>query len=157
VRARKGYTLKSTFLVRTALVGESSQIADFFLRNVTTYVDRDTPYHAYIESLILKPTKVSVIAVTVESNHRDMMKVIGYLSVDLIERPRGGVIAYLGEVLVDNKHRRLGVASDMIKFGIDQASRKGCHRLILNSTNEKLDLYKRLGFEEWEMALKINL
>jgi GNAT superfamily N-acetyltransferase len=145
------------FSVRCAAFGDASSVADFFRSNATLHVDSGLCYETYIESIIKQSSKLSIIALNNEPNSTGLHATVGYLSLDLMQRPRGGIVAYLGEVLVADDHRRLGIGSMMVKFGLDQALKLGSHRVILNASVERLAFYRRLGFEDWEIALRIDL
>jgi len=73
------------------------------------------------------------------------------------EEPVGGMAicligkaAFVMNMIVSPKHRRLGIAQNMIKQASSIASKKGCETMLVSSADntEALSLYGKVGFHE---------
>jgi GNAT superfamily N-acetyltransferase len=61
----------------------------------------------------------------------------------------GGRVAVVESVHVASDARRHGIGEAMMRFAIDEARRRGCHRVQLTSNKRRHDahrFYERLGF-----------
>ncbi|MEM3596779.1 MAG: GNAT family N-acetyltransferase [Candidatus Bathyarchaeia archaeon] len=58
-----------------------------------------------------------------------------------------GKIGWIGNVVVDEKYRRKGAGSILIKHAINHLKRKGAETIGLYSYKEKANFYARLGFK----------
>jgi GNAT superfamily N-acetyltransferase len=62
---------------------------------------------------------------------------------------RGGCVAQIESVHVASDVRRRGIGEAMMRHAIDEARRRGCHRVQLMSNKRRVDahrFYTRLGF-----------
>ncbi|MEM3565979.1 MAG: GNAT family N-acetyltransferase [Candidatus Bathyarchaeia archaeon] len=58
-----------------------------------------------------------------------------------------GKIGWIGNVIVDEKYRRKGAGSILVKYAINHLRSKGAETLGLYSYKEKIDFYATLGFK----------
>ncbi len=144
--------------VRLLLVNDAHLISDFFINNSEIFTPREK-LPGYIESYLNTPTKFCFGAVLpVKKFDNDSgEQIIGFMSLDIIGRPRGGCFAYLGEVIVQKNYRRQGVAAKFIEYGKKFAIINNCHRIVLHCSKSIMPLYTNLGFCEWETGMCLNL
>jgi GNAT superfamily N-acetyltransferase len=72
----------------------------------------------------------------------------------------GGRVAQIESVHVASDVRRLGIGEAMMRHAIDEARRRGCHRVQLTSNSRRVDahrFYTRLGFVPSHVGFKLPL
>lgn len=73
---------------------------------------------------------------------------------------QGGLRAQVESVRVDAGHRNQGIGNELMKWTIERARERGAHVLQL-STHKSRDaahrFYKRLGFQDTHIAMKLRL
>ena len=73
---------------------------------------------------------------------------------------RGGRVALVESVHVASDVRRRGIGEAMMRFAIEEARRRGCHRMQLTSNKRRADahrFYLRLGFAASHEGFKLPL
>jgi GNAT superfamily N-acetyltransferase len=73
---------------------------------------------------------------------------------------RGGRVALIEAVHVAAPERSRGIGEVMMRFAIDEARRRGCHRMQLTSNKNRKDahrFYERLGFVASHEGMKLAL
>lgn len=73
---------------------------------------------------------------------------------------RGGLVAQLESVRVDERLRSRGLGSRMMRWAIDEARRRGCARVQLTSNLRREAahrFYERLGFSRSHLGFKLFL
>ena len=73
---------------------------------------------------------------------------------------RGGRVAVVESVHVASDARRRGIGEAMMRFAIEEARRRGCHRVQLTSNKRRTDahrFYQRLGFVASHEGMKLAL
>ncbi len=82
----------------------------------------------------------------------DKMKIIGMVSVIFLPRLNQSTLElYIPELIVLKKYRNQGIGKKLINSCILLAKEKNCHRIRLESGNQRKEshqFYKHLGFEE---------
>ena len=93
-----------------------------------------------------------------EVNH---VSVVGMISMMLLPRLNHTTLEmYVPELVVLERYRNHGIGKNLINSCIDFAKKKGCHRIILESGNQRLEshqFYKHLGFEQSALSFTKNL
>jgi len=92
----------------------------------------------------------------------DAGAVIGTLLFTAIQQiAHGGrPVAMVENVHVASAHRSRGVGGELMRWAIDEARRRGCHRLQLTSNNVRADahrFYRRLGFVASHTGMRLAL
>jgi len=110
----------------------------------------------HLAAFLQVPTKSCFAAFSreVESFHGE---IVGFGSIDVLARPRGGRIAYLGEVYVSNAYRRKGVATKIVHSVTEEADRLACHQVILHCSYDTIGFYERTGFSVWERGMRLEM
>lgn len=110
----------------------------------------------YIEDYLSSYSKRCIAAFEMKGRSGGR-SVVAFANIDVWARPRGGKIAYLGEVYVDARWRRKGIASRLVTALVEEAARLGCHRIILHCRPDAMAIYQKTGFSEWERGMCLNL
>jgi len=95
----------------------------------------------------------NVYAVVCENSKND---VVGYASIMVQTKIRGGRQGHIEDVVVNKTYRNQGIGTFLIKNLIDYAHQKRCYRIILETNDENKRFYFNLGFEYAGSALKFT-
>ena len=67
------------------------------------------------------------------------------------------IVAHLENVIVDEKYRKMGYGSRLIKNCLEFAKRAGAYKVILNCSEENVRYYEKLGFKAYEVGMRMDL
>jgi GNAT superfamily N-acetyltransferase len=89
-------------------------------------------------------------------------RVVGVLQLTIIQYVayRGGRVALVEAVFVDQEYRRRGIGESLMRWAIDRAKDGGCFRIQLTSNKRRTAahaFYARLGFEPSHEGFKLPL
>src|SRR2546422_4219169 len=88
-------------------------------------------------------------------------KIVGMVSMMLIARlNRKNLELYIPELIVGKDYQNKGIGKKLIESCIDFAKKNKCHRIRLESGNQRKDshlFYKKLGFEQSSLSFTKNL
>ena len=88
-------------------------------------------------------------------------KIIGMVSIMFLSRlNRDTLEMYVPELVVLEKHHRQGIGKKLIQSCISLAEEKKCHRIRLESGNQRKEshqFYSSLGFEQSSLSFTLNL
>ena len=88
-------------------------------------------------------------------------KIIGMVSIVFLSRLNQNTLEmYVPELIVSQNYRSKGIGKKLINFSIDLGKEKKCHRIRLesgNQRNESHKFYKHLGFENSSIFFTKNL
>ena len=91
----------------------------------------------------------------------DDMKIIGMVSIMFLSRlNRDTLEMYIPELIVLEKYQKQGIGKKLIDSCITLAKEKKCHRIRLESGNQRKEshqFYKNLGFEQSALSFTKNL
>ena len=91
----------------------------------------------------------------------DDMKIVGMVSMIFLPRlNRTTLELYIPELVVLEKYRNQGIGKKLIDSCISFAKEKKCHRIRLESGNQRKEshqFYKSLGFEQSALSFTKNL
>lgn len=89
------------------------------------------------------------------------IEIVGMMSIVFLPRlNRSTLEMYIPELIVHKKYQNQGIGKKLINFCIDLAKGKKCHRIRLESGNQRKDshqFYKNLGFEQSSLSFTKNL
>jgi len=142
--------------IRNACADDADMLSQFYATNSSFFFDNATNFRDYLVDFLGLPNKICIVACESCDNLHGYC-IVGFSSIDLIERPRGGRLAYLGEILVATNNRHQRVATQMISACIRMAMTENCHRIILHCSAELQGLYSTMGFESWDSGMKLEL
>jgi glucosamine-phosphate N-acetyltransferase len=70
---------------------------------------------------------------------------------------RGGLVGHIEDVAVRKGHEGKGVGRSVVKAAIEKAGVLGCYKVILDCRADLVDFYKKLGFSEHDVGMRIDL
>ena|ERR1041384_6441306 len=112
-------------------------------------------YYSAFEQINQDPNHESIVA---EQNGQ----VIGTLHLIFLPSVsyRGGLRAQVESVRVDKRFQSQGIGSEMMKWAMERARRRGAHVVQLTTHKSRVDahrFYERLGFQGSHLGMKISL
>jgi predicted N-acetyltransferase YhbS len=112
----------------------------------------------YIDAYLKQTDSSSFVALISSGEDETLVnpEVIGFANIHLIKRPRGGQVAYLGEVLVSEAWRARGVASALVKTAVIAAKSSHCNKVVLHCPSSLVNFYQKIGFENWDSGMSIS-
>ena len=91
----------------------------------------------------------------------DDSKIVGLISLVFLPRLNQKTLElYVPELIVSQNYQYQGIGTKLINFSIELGKEKKCHRIRLESGNQRLEshkFYKHLGFENSSMFFTKNL
>jgi ribosomal protein S18 acetylase RimI-like enzyme len=91
----------------------------------------------------------------------DDSKIVGLISMVFLSRLNQKTLElYIPELIVSQNYRSQGIGKKLINFSIELGKEKKCHRIRLESGNQRLEshkFYEHLGFENSSMFFTKNL
>ena len=91
----------------------------------------------------------------------DNSKIIGMISMVFLSRLNQNTLEmYVPELIVSQNYHSKGIGKKLINFSIKLGKEKKCHRIRLESGNQRIEshkFYKHLGFEDSSIFFTKNL
>ena len=88
-------------------------------------------------------------------------KIVGMMSIVFLSRLNQNTLEmYVPELIVSQNYRSNGIGKKLINFSIDIGKEKKCHRMRLESGNQRTEshkFYRNLGFETSSIFFTKNL
>ncbi len=88
-------------------------------------------------------------------------KIVGLISMVFLSRLNQKTLElYIPELIVSQNYRSQGIGKKLINFSIKLGKEKKCHRIRLESGNQRIEshkFYKHLGFEDSSIFFTKNL
>ena len=88
-------------------------------------------------------------------------KIVGMMSIVFLSRLNQNTLEmYVPELIVSQNYRSKGIGKKLINFSIDLGKEKKCHRIRLESGNQRTEshkFYRNLGFENSSIFFTKNL
>ena len=88
-------------------------------------------------------------------------KIIGMISMVFLPRLNQNTLElYIPELIISQNYRSKGIGKKLINFSINLGKEKKCHRMRLESGNQRVEshkFYKHLGFENSSIFFTKNL
>ena len=89
------------------------------------------------------------------------LKIIGMMSIVFLSRLNQNTLEmYVPELIVSQNYHSKGIGKKLINFSIELGKEKKCHRIRLESGNQRIEshkFYKHLGFENSSIFFTKNL
>jgi len=89
------------------------------------------------------------------------LKIIGMMSIVFLSRLNQNTLEmYVPELIVSQNYHSKGIGKKLINFSIELGKEKKCHRMRLESGNQRIEshkFYKHLGFENSSIFFTKNL
>jgi ribosomal protein S18 acetylase RimI-like enzyme len=119
-------------------------------------IDSDVDvFRKLVKKHITDSDKIILLAVSNDT------KIIGMVSIVFLSRlNRNTLEMYIPELVVLEKYHRQGIGKKLIQSCISLAEEKKCHRIRLESGNQRKEshqFYSSLGFEQSSLSFTLNL
>ncbi len=92
---------------------------------------------------------------------KDDIEIVGMVGMVFLPRLNQKKLEmYIPELVVSEKHRNGGIGGKLINECIEMAKKKNCHRIRLESGNQRTEsheFYKKLGFEQNALSFSKEL
>ena len=89
------------------------------------------------------------------------LKIIGMMSIVFLSRLNQNTLEmYVPELIISQNYHSKGIGKKLINFSIELGKEKKCHRMRLESGNQRIEshkFYKHLGFEDSSIFFTKNL
>ena len=98
--------------------------------------------------------KIQSYVVVIRDNYRNN-KVVGTASL-FIEKKfihKLSSVGHIEDVVVDNMYRNSGIGKVIIENLIEEAMVNNCYKIILNCSKQKVEFYKKCGFNETNVEM----
>lgn len=142
-----------------AVITMWKEIASLCFHSTTTRCDHITidKVKLHIKQKIKEDYRnLIVVEVNSEQNSQLIGFIFGYLFTDPI---RVGTIANIDSIFVNSNYRKRGIGSTLINSFLDDAKERGATEinLYVNNDNPASSLYKKLGFQNWQITMRREL
>ena len=91
----------------------------------------------------------------------DDTRIVGMVSMIFLSRlNRDSLELYIPELVVVKEYQNRGMGKQLINSCIEIAKKKNCHRIRLESGNQRIEshnFYKHLGFEQYAQSFTLNV
>ena len=145
-------------LIRTASDTDIPLILDLLYELGRPKPQQDVDIDAFrklLKKYMLDSDKEVLVAVL------DSMKIVGMVSLMFLPRlNRDTLEMYIPELVVQKQYQSQGIGKRIIDSCIELGKQKKCHRIRLESGNQRKDshnFYKHLGFEQSSLSFTMNL
>lgn len=81
-------------------------------------------------------------------------QIIGFGSVFIFERIRGGKCALLEDIIVDKSFRNLKVGSLIVNTLVEYAISKKCFKVVLETSSKSFSFYEKLKFKKNGISMR---
>ena len=115
------------------------------LQLISNFYPKKTNYKSILKLFLDQKHVFSVVAVD-SINNGNTEKVIGFGSLHLSRKIRGGIIGFIEEIVVLENYRGRGIGKLIMRELIDNARNENCYKLVLECREEKKFFYEKLGF-----------
>ena len=126
------------------------------LQVISKYYPKELDYRLILRSFLNQKYVFGVIALDT-TNDDKTEKVVGFGSLHLSRKIRGGVIGFIEEVVVHENYRGRGIGKLIIEELIDNAKNEDCYKLVLECREERKGFYEKLGFNNSGHAMSLIL
>ena len=115
------------------------------LQLISNFYPKKTNYKSILKLFLDQKHVFSVVAVD-SINNGNTEKVIGFGSLHLSRKIRGGIIGFIEEIAVLENYRGRGIGKLIMQELIVKARNENCYKLVLECREEKKFFYEKLGF-----------
>ena len=120
------------------------------LQNVSRYTPDADKREIYAQEFLASSYSLSLVAVNGD-------KVLGFGSLIIYQRLRGGKTALLEDIVADPSFRRSGIGSLIVSELLAHARTQDCFKVVLEASEESEAFYRTFGFKRGGALMKIAL
>ncbi len=121
------------------------------LQSISEYSPDTVMCNEIWKTFIKQQHLIAVVAVA--KMNMDACNVIGYGSVCMEFKIRGGTMGHIEDVVVDASYHGHGIGSAIVKHLVVSAKAAGCYKVSLECRAEKVPFYAQLGFQSTGQAM----
>lgn len=137
--------------IRRILEQDMESVILLLKNNISSFSPPKEEYPHIWENFSKQQNVISVVALL----PTDI--VIGYGSLMIETKIRGGRVAHIEDIVSDPKHQRLGVGSAILDALKKIALEFGCYRANLSCNDGNISFYKKNGYSLHEHAMVMQL
>lgn len=128
---------------------ERAQLLDvhLLLQDVSTYLPGSSS-HDLIWRSFCEQENVHGWVMLIEN------RVIGYGSIVLEHKIRGGRAGHIEDIVIDKEYRKLGLGQFLVNFILEFATSAGCYKVSLQCATSNQGFYRSIGFEQSGLAMQ---
>lgn len=121
--------------------------------NIENIIPVNSMLSKYVSPFVLKRNFKSVYKkFTMQKNNISIIaclkkKAIGYASINFNISIRGGVRAYIEDVVVEKEYRKKGIGKSLINILFKYAKKKSCYKIVLESKKKNINFYRSCGYK----------
>jgi glucosamine-phosphate N-acetyltransferase len=86
-------------------------------------------------------------------------QLIGSITI-LIEQKfihNGGKVGHIEDVVTRKEYVGSGIGKALVLKALDYAKQNKCYKVVLDCSNSNVEFYKKIGFKEHEISMRIDL
>lgn len=86
-------------------------------------------------------------------------QLIGSITI-LIEQKfihNGGKVGHIEDVVTRKEYEGMGIGKALVLKALDFAKENRCYKVILDCSKSNIEFYKKIGFKEHEVSMRIDL
>jgi glucosamine-phosphate N-acetyltransferase len=86
-------------------------------------------------------------------------QLIGSITI-LIEQKfihNGGKVGHIEDVVTKKEYEGMGIGKALVLKALDFAKENTCYKVILDCSKSNVEFYKKIGFKEHEVSMRIDL
>lgn len=126
----------------------------YLLQAISVHVPAGSERERIWNAFSQQPQVHGVVAVQFAGTEE---QVIGYGSLCVDLKIRGGAVGHIEDIVVASQFRRQGVGNIIMQALIDLARSKGCYKVALECRDDKAPFYQQLGFAHTGCAMSMLL
>ena len=126
------------------------------LQDISDFKPNNSDYKSIFEKFISQSDVIGFVAL-INENEFTNEKVVGFGSLHITRRIRGGAIGFIEDLAVYESFRGRGIGALIILKLIDNARKKKCFKLILDCKEDKKLFYKKFGFCHSGCSMTLSL
>ena len=108
------------------------------------------------ESFINQKDVYSFIVLDCDAESFDQ-KLVGFGSLHLSRKVRGGVIGFIEDIAILENFRGKGIGKLLLKKLIRKAQEESCYKLVLECKEENSAFYQKIGFKKSGFSMSLIL
>lgn len=120
------------------------------LQDVSRYTPDADKREIYAQEFLASSYSLSLVAVNGD-------EVLGFGSLIIYRRLRGGKTALFEDIVADPSFRRSGIGSLIVSELLAHARKQGCFKCVLEANEESEPFYVTFGFERGGALMKLAL
>lgn len=140
-----------TVMIRKLIEQDMEAVILLLKNNLSSFAPPKEDYTSIWNKFSKQENVISIVALKPTDN------IIGYGSLIIEQKIRGGKVAHVEDIVCDLKYRRIGVGSAMLNALKSIAIEAGCYQAKLTCNDENISFYKKIGYSIKENSMVMHL